>query len=116
MQQLHTMAEKAKNKIKLNIGGTVFTTTIDTMVSERDTFFSASMSDIVIVLTFTIVFSGKFNTSPDDDGEYFIDRDATHFDIILNHLRGVDVSSKIKELKGSQKDLLQEVRPTRIAS
>ena len=33
------------------------------------------------------MFSEKFNTEPDEDGEYFIDRDSVYFSIILNHLR-----------------------------
>jgi hypothetical protein len=95
MRQLRTTSEKAKHKIKLNVGGVVFTTTIDTMASEKDTFFSA-------------MFSGRFLMEPDDEGEYFIDRDPTHFDIILNHLRGVDVASKIKEMTTSQREFLQQ--------
>ena len=30
---------------------------------------------------------GRFDTKPDKDGTYFIDRDRTHFRYILNYLR-----------------------------
>ena len=33
------------------------------------------------------MFSGRFDTKPDEDGTYFIDRDGTHFRYILNYLR-----------------------------
>ena len=33
------------------------------------------------------MFSGRFDTKPDEDGSYFIDRDGTHFRYILNYLR-----------------------------
>ena len=33
------------------------------------------------------MFSGRFDTKPDKDGTYFIDRDGTHFRYILNYLR-----------------------------
>lgn len=61
-------------KIKLNIGGKIFTTTLETLTGEKDNFFSA-------------MFSEQFNTKPDEDGEYFIDRDPKLFPYILNYLR-----------------------------
>ena len=33
------------------------------------------------------MFSGRFDSKPDEDGSYFIDRDGTHFRYILNYLR-----------------------------
>ena len=33
------------------------------------------------------MFSGRFDTKPNEDGSYFIDRDGTHFRYILNYLR-----------------------------
>ncbi len=60
--------------LKLNVGGTMFTTTLDTL-SKYESFFSSLV---------------RFN----DKNEYFIDRDPTHFRYILNYLRG---SSAIPE-------------------
>ena len=75
--KLETTAKNAKEKIKLNIGGKIFTTSLTTLTQVKGTFFSA-------------MFSGQFNTEPDEDGEYFIDRDSVYFPIILNHLRYPD--------------------------
>ena len=33
------------------------------------------------------MFSGRFDSKPSEDGSYFIDRDGTHFRLILNYLR-----------------------------
>ena len=33
------------------------------------------------------MFSGRFDTKPDKNGTYLIDRDGTHFVYILNYLR-----------------------------
>ena len=33
------------------------------------------------------MFSGRFDSKPAEDGSYFIDRDGTHFRLILNYLR-----------------------------
>ena len=37
--------------------------------------------------TLHVMFSGRFDTKPDEDGTYFIDRDGTHFRYVLNYLR-----------------------------
>lgn len=60
-------------RIKLNIGGHHFETTLGTLTTK----------------------SGWFRTMFDfpnrlDDGEYFLDRDGTHFQVILNFLRNVN--------------------------
>ena len=34
-----------------------------------------------------VMFSGRFDTKPDKDGTYFIDRDGTSFRYVLNYLR-----------------------------
>jgi len=91
-------------QVKLNIGGKVFMTSLATLTTEKDTFFSA-------------MFSERFNTQPDDDGFFFIDRDYKFFSLILNHMRGVDISEPLRDL--SKKDramLLQEVEFYQISS
>tara|TARA_A100001011_G_scaffold352140_1_gene392755 strand:+ start:647 stop:994 length:348 start_codon:yes stop_codon:yes gene_type:complete len=55
--------------ISLNIGGTVFITSLETLKS-NNCFFSALVS----------------NTN--DKQHFFVDRDPTHFIYILNYLRG----------------------------
>jgi hypothetical protein len=60
-------------KVKLSIGGQLFTTSIQTLLKERSML--------------SAMFSGQFNLEPDEDGSYFIDRDPKHFATILNYLR-----------------------------
>ncbi|PFX18190.1 BTB/POZ domain-containing protein KCTD6 [Stylophora pistillata] len=60
--------------LKLNVGGHVFTTSLDTMNKHPGSVLPA-------------MFSGRFDTKPGEDGTYFIDRDGTHFRCILNYLR-----------------------------
>lgn len=63
------------NRIKLNIGGTCFLTTIQTLTRYPNTFFSriACPEDSLF--------------KQDPDGAYFIDRDPTSFGYILTYLR-----------------------------
>jgi hypothetical protein len=84
-----------KDKIRLNIGGTIFVTSLDTMMLEQNTFFSA-------------MFSEEFHQQPDQDGEYYVDRDPAYFPIILNHMRGVDVKKKLAGLHLWEKSLIQQ--------
>jgi len=62
-------------RIKLDVGGTVFATTMSTLTSAPNTFFAA-------------MFSGRFLVKPTEDGAYFVDRDPLVFRYILNYLRG----------------------------
>lgn len=102
--KLNKQSEYVKHKIKLNVGGTVFVTTRDTLASEHDSMLRA-------------MFSEEFNTQPDEDGEVFIDRNGKHFGIILEHLRGVDVSKAIAALDPVGKhELAQEVQFYQIGS
>ncbi|KAK3749967.1 hypothetical protein QZH41_000265 [Actinostola sp. cb2023] len=60
--------------IKLNVGGQVFTTSLQTLTKDAGSMLHA-------------MFSGRFDTKPAEDGSYFIDRDGTCFRYILNYLR-----------------------------
>jgi hypothetical protein len=76
------MAEKAHSQgsthfpkvITLNVGGRRFTTTLKTLTKNPNTMLAQ-------------MFSGSFAVETDRDGNYFIDRDGTHFRYILNFLR-----------------------------
>ncbi|KAL6063038.1 BTB/POZ domain-containing protein kctd14 [Balamuthia mandrillaris] len=78
MEKLHnvfgTGSSSAKNVVKLNVGGQLFLTTLDTLQSDKDSELAAltdpSNSNRVMV-----------------DGAIFVDRDGTHFRHILNFLR-----------------------------
>jgi hypothetical protein len=61
-------------KIKLDVGGHSFTTTLATLTRFPDTMLGAMFSD-------------RHALVPDEGGAYFIDRDGTHFREILNFLR-----------------------------
>jgi len=52
------------------------------------------------------MFSGRFDTKPNEDGSYFIDRDGTHFRYILNYLRTGQVV--VPEDKVVRRELLAE--------
>ncbi|KAG2389076.1 hypothetical protein C9374_014476 [Naegleria lovaniensis] len=81
--------------VRLNVGGTIFATTMASLLSEKDTFFSAYFSDY-------------FVPNPEEhDHAYFIDRPNANFELILDHLRGLNIRSKIERL--SEKDLMEFV-------
>ena len=68
------------NKIRdevviLNVGGKKFTTSLQTLRAEPESMLG-------------VMFSGRHPCKKQDDGSIFIDRDGTHFRIILNYLRG----------------------------
>eukprot|EP01129_Flabellula_baltica_P003611 TRINITY_DN13365_c0_g1_i1.p1 TRINITY_DN13365_c0_g1~~TRINITY_DN13365_c0_g1_i1.p1 ORF type:complete len:401 (-),score=34.16 TRINITY_DN13365_c0_g1_i1:41-1243(-) len=65
--------EKGKHKIKLNVGGSIFVTSKITLLSYEGSYFYGMLS--------------SDNWQPNEDGEYFIDRDPIVFDRILNYLR-----------------------------
>jgi hypothetical protein len=63
-----------KQRVKLNVGGSKFETTLSTLTRYPDSMLGA-------------MFSGRHEVPPDDEGYVFIDRDGTHFRAILNFLR-----------------------------
>jgi len=69
------------NIIKINIGGTMFSTTNSTLFGhhlspgQRQNNF------------FTSILSGKTASIKDENGAYFVDRDPTYFPVILEYLR-----------------------------
>jgi BTB/POZ domain len=67
-------AHRLDQKIKLDVGGHIFTTTLTTLTRIQDSMLGA-------------MFSGRHNLTKDEAGAYFIDRDGTHFRHILNFLR-----------------------------
>lgn len=71
MQELNKIRE---SKVKLDIGGCVYTTSILTLTKDSNSMLAA-------------MFSGRHSLKQETDGSYFIDRDGTHFRFILNYLR-----------------------------
>lgn len=84
------------NKIKLNVGGKIYKTTLDTLRRDPDSLLCA-------------MFSGKFKLRMDEeDGAYFIDRDAELFRYVLNYLR--DGNLFCPNDNKVQRELLAEAR------
>jgi hypothetical protein len=99
-KEIETMKEKMNKialnmdaKITLDIGGTLFSTTLETLTSEKDTFFTA-------------MFSEQFNTKPDKNGHYFIDRTPLMFHYILNYLRNPSIPLNFKNIE--KENLMEE--------
>ena len=64
----------AQDIIRLNVGGIPYTTTKATLSRYPSSMIGA-------------MFNGSMPTAVDDDGRYFIDRDGTMFEYVLNFLR-----------------------------
>eukprot|EP01006_Ploeotia_vitrea_P003248 TRINITY_DN112306_c0_g1_i1.p1 TRINITY_DN112306_c0_g1~~TRINITY_DN112306_c0_g1_i1.p1 ORF type:complete len:322 (-),score=31.15 TRINITY_DN112306_c0_g1_i1:157-1122(-) len=79
----------SSEKVKLNVGGTVFMTTAGTLLKEKDSFFSAMLN-------------GPWK--PDRDGEYFIDRSPELFSLVLTYLRDHKTPSPCQEEEQSKRD------------
>jgi DNA repair exonuclease SbcCD ATPase subunit len=71
MEEMHTIQ---KGRIRLDVGGNVFTTSRLTLTRDADSMLAA-------------MFSGRHHVAEEEDGTVFIDRDGTHFRYILNYLR-----------------------------
>ncbi|KAI8061755.1 hypothetical protein BC940DRAFT_322451 [Gongronella butleri] len=90
-----------QNKIKLNVGGDLFETSLTTL--QRDPLSLLAM-----------MFSGRHVLDPDQDGAYFIDRDPTHFRLVLNYLRDLRLAPSAIESPTVCQELLQEAQYYRI--
>ncbi|KAI9319731.1 BTB/POZ protein [Dichotomocladium elegans] len=87
--------------VKLNVGGEIFETKIDTLRKDENSLLA-------------MMFSGRHQMVSDEtDGSYFIDRDPTHFRNILNYLRGKKINFNLQD-KSKCQQLLQEARYYRI--
>ena len=94
--------------VKLNVGGHLFTTSLQTLTKDPNSMLAA-------------MFSGKFEMKPSEDGTFFIDRDGTHFRFILNYLRNgelilPDGATFLKELEAEAKfyqiqGIVDELKP-----
>jgi len=81
-------SKAAKEKVKLNVGGTLFVTTKETLCKFEDTYFSAML--------------GNDNWEPGEDGSYFIDRDPFYFSRILSGFRVGKVNYQGLDRRGKQ--------------
>jgi len=83
-----------RSRVRLNVGGAKFETTVGTLTKIPDSYFSAA-------------FSGRHEVPLDSEGCYFIDRDGTHFRPILNWMRGG--SLKLQRDSASKDELMSEL-------
>ena len=79
MAELNRISEQ---KIMLDIGGYKYSTSLQTLRAEPESMLG-------------IMFSERHPITKQKDGSVFIDRDGTHFRIILNYLRGSITSSEL---------------------
>ena len=82
--ELQRLIQQQKSKVVLNVGGSLFTTSVITLSKYPDSMLAT-------------MFSGRHTLIPEADGTYFIDRDGTYFRYILNYLRyGDDIVLEAK--------------------
>jgi len=85
-----------KGRILLDVGGSSFATTQETLTKIPDSWLGR-------------MFSGRFEIKVnEDDGHYFIDRDGKYFDYVLKFLRDPKTKIKIKD-KIEMEEFKQEV-------
>lgn len=77
-QRMSELYKIQDNKVKLDIGGHQFTTSLFTLTKDSSSMLAA-------------MFSGRHELKTEHDGSYFIDRDGTHFRYILNYLRDGEI-------------------------
>jgi len=86
-----------KTKIKLDVGGQSFTTSLTTLRKDPDSLLAK-------------MFSGRYSLEQDEaDGSYFIDRDGRHFHHILNYLRMPEEYEPPKDTQTCE-ELVKEAR------
>ena len=73
-KRVDTVSHDGNIKVRLNVGGTAYETTVDTLTCDSDSMLAA-------------MFSGKFHIDKLEDGSCFFDRDPKLFREILQYLR-----------------------------
>lgn len=96
LQKMSEMYRIQENKIKLDIGGQFFSTSLSTLTRDPSSMLAA-------------MFSGRHQLKTEADGSHFIDRDGTHFRYILNFLRDGHIKEGTLPLNETiQRELLAE--------
>jgi hypothetical protein len=99
LEKLRGQVEHSRSgRIKLNVGGSIFETTIATLTKFPDTFFYAAF----------VIFNSGDPAPLDADGCCFIDRDGKHFGTILEFLR--KGNARLPMDADDIDDLMEEVR------
>ena len=90
-----TLSPLNNRYVKLNVGGRLFSTSIDTL-TKQDNMLRA-------------MFSGRMDVATDSDGYILIDRCGKHFELILNYLRDEDAQGVALYLNDKSELELHEV-------
>ena len=94
---LEQLLKRCRRKIKLNVGGRCFVTSLTTLTAEPDSMLAA-------------MFSGRHKLELEDDMSVFIDRNGDAFALILEWLRTGIVSQRILENEGERQMVLVEAK------
>ncbi|CEP09255.1 hypothetical protein [Parasitella parasitica] len=84
-------------KIKLNVGGQLFETSLTTLRKDPNSMLASMFSD-------------NSTIQPDADNSYFIDRDGTYFRFVLNYLRDLRIPAGVTQDPKIMDELMQEAR------
>jgi BTB/POZ domain/NHL repeat len=87
-------AGRANEKVRLDIGGKIFSTTKSRLLSFKNSFFEAMLG------------SGHWKASR--DGTYFVDRTPTFFEHMLEFMRTGKLDSTVLAWSGKRRDKLRE--------
>ncbi|KAI8647309.1 BTB/POZ protein [Parasitella parasitica] len=87
-------------KIKLNVGGQLFETSLTTLRKDPDSMLASMFSNYL----------GDSAIQPDADNSYFIDRDGTYFRLVLNYLRDLRIPAGVTQDPKIMDELMQEAR------
>ncbi|KAL0086540.1 BTB/POZ protein [Phycomyces blakesleeanus] len=98
---IHQVWRLQEERIKLNVGGQYFETSLSTLRRDPNSMLAA-------------MFSGNGMISRDPDGSYFIDRDSTYFRLVLNYLRDLRIPPSVQEDSKIMEELMQEAMFYRI--
>lgn len=94
VQRIEAQNKISDSRVTLNIGGILFTTSVETLTREKDSLLST-------------MFGGRHALKREPDGTYFIDRDGVNFRYILNYLR--DGAASVEALPREGK-LIKELK------
>ncbi|KAI9251248.1 BTB/POZ protein [Sporodiniella umbellata] len=84
-------------KIKLNVGGQLFQTSLSTLRRDPHSLLA-------------VMFGDPKTVQPDADQSYFIDRDGTYFRLVLNYLRDLKVPASVIHHPKIMDELMQEAQ------
>jgi len=89
-----------KTRVKLNVGGTIFETTIETLMNEPDNYLS------ILVVQQQHSQKGPDHNNNTTNNEIFIDRNPRHFEVILDYLRSLSSNNNSSNESSSRASMI----------